>query len=98
MPASEGEFRELYRDLTGSERAFEPFLEAYESTGYSSADMTAWEDLDGFFEFLSANYPETSHSQEWWEEQRQLWREWSGTDMIDWDVLREALEEISPPQ
>lgn len=79
-------------------RGFDGFYDAYQSTGYGYEGMSTEADLEGFFEFLRAYYPETSHTEEEWNERREDWREWSDTDYVDWDAVREALEEISPPQ
>lgn len=98
MPASYEEFEDLYRDLTGGMTGFEGFMEAYEQTGFTDPDMSTNEDLGGFHMFLYAFYPETGLSQEEWEERREEWFDYSDTDFLDWDAIREALEEISPPQ
>lgn len=95
MP-SEEEYREEFQDFTGndSESAFETFMLVYMEAG-------APDDLDTWFEFLNAFYPESEsglHDKQYWDDLRELFYEYSGLtdDNIDWSAWREWIEENTP--
>lgn len=98
MPVSRDDFESEYEYLTGDTLGFEGFYEAFSSSGFDAqgSDELA---MEGFFEFIHGMYPETSHSKEWWDETREIMAEYLDIDLdaLDWEAIREALDEISPP-
>jgi hypothetical protein len=93
MP-SEDEYFDEFWDFAGTANGFDAFYTIYQESG-------AADDIDTWFQFLNAFYPESEsglHSKEYWDDLRNLYYEYSGVtaENIDWSLFREWLEANTP--
>lgn len=102
MPASNADYQDAFRDLTGSAGGQEAWYgestagwghwhDMFEETGIINGDRE--HDIDAFENFLIAFYPQEGMSADDWWYVRQEFYDMYGIDDhdIDWEAYREAI-------
>lgn len=97
--ATPDDFAEVYEDFTDTPVGFDEFFTIWQEFGL--VYDTDEQELDTFYEFLNAFYPEDvsgQHDKAFWDQLRSEFYNLTGvTDsQVDWQAWRAIIEAISP--